>query len=121
MRRTYVIAGLAVVSLVALYGCTKNAPRSGEVLDEARQAGRPGVSFPAADEDYFHDMDSAVPLTSGEVKGRNNWIVWTGGNDRFWDHLSSIGFGNIDFLKTISSHPDLKFSRDNRWNYLGLV
>jgi hypothetical protein len=27
----------------------------------------------------------------------------------------------VDFLKTISSHPSLKFSRDNRWNYLGLV
>ena len=27
----------------------------------------------------------------------------------------------VDFLKTFSSHPGLKFSRDNRWNYLGLV
>ena len=27
----------------------------------------------------------------------------------------------LDFLKTISSHPKLKASRDNRWEYLGLV
>ncbi|HWF60279.1 MAG TPA: hypothetical protein VN666_08205 [Nitrospira sp.] len=24
-------------------------------------------------------------------------------------------------MKTLSSHPSLKFSRDNRWHYLGLV
>ena len=37
---------------------------------------------------------------------------------------TSIGvtaFGALDFLKTISSHPSLKASRDNRWEYLGLV
>src|SRR5439155_1557246 len=56
-----------------------------------------------------------------EVKGRNNWIVWTAGNDRLWDMLSKISFGTLDFLKTLSSHPQLKFSRDNRWYYLGLV
>src|SRR5262249_30089474 len=27
----------------------------------------------------------------------------------------------LDFVKTLSSHPSLKFSRDNRWRYLGLV
>ena len=29
--------------------------------------------------------------------------------------------GTFDLLKTISSYPGLKASRDNRWNYLGLV
>ncbi len=29
--------------------------------------------------------------------------------------------GTLDLLKTVSSYPSLKFSRDNRWNYLGLV
>jgi hypothetical protein len=113
--------GLAVVGMLMLAGCGNDAPESGKVLDEARQAGRAASTFPAADEDYFHDMDSAVPLNGDEVKGRNNWIVWTGGNDRFWDVLATTSFGNVDFLKTISSHPSLKFSRDNRWNYLGLV
>jgi hypothetical protein len=90
-------------------------------LDEARQASRPASSFPAADEDYFHDMDGAVALSPDEVKGRNTWIVWTGGDDRMWDKLNASSFGALDFLKTISSHDGLKFSRDNRWNYLGLV
>ncbi|HEX5605306.1 MAG TPA: hypothetical protein VFY96_02265, partial [Candidatus Binatia bacterium] len=61
-------------------------------------------------------------LTANEVKGRNNWIVWTGGNDRFWDDLVNRSFGAVDFLKIISSHPKVQhLSRDTRWKYLGLV
>ena len=86
------------------------------------QAGRKADSFPAADEDYFKDMDGGVQLTANEIKGRNNWIVWTGGNDRFWDHLVNKSFGAVDFLKILSSHPNIKhLSRDTRWKYLGLV
>ena len=33
-------------------------------------------------------MDGGVALTADEIKGRNTWIVWTGGNDRFWDALT---------------------------------
>jgi hypothetical protein len=107
---------LAPLCLLVLSGC-----RPKEVLDEARTADRDVASFPAADEDYFHDMDGGVQLTAAEVKGRNNWNVWTGGNDRFWDEISQTSVGTLDFLKTLSSHPKLKASRDNRWYYLGLV
>ena len=93
----------------------------GQVLDEARSSGRSAQSFPAAGEDYFHDMDGGIPLSPEEIKGRNTWLVWSGGNDRFWDGLSATSGGVVDFLKTISSHPSLKFSRDTRWNYFGLV
>ncbi|HTM35724.1 MAG TPA: hypothetical protein VL156_03185 [Terriglobales bacterium] len=100
-------------------------PQPGTVLDEARQANRPASSFSAADEDYFHDMDQnkdgVVALAPEEIKGRNTWVVWTGGNDRLWNHLTNDSFGALDFLKTLSSHPTLKFSRDNRWSYLGLI
>jgi hypothetical protein len=34
------------------------------------------------------------------VMGRNMWLVWTGGNDRFWDTISATSFGTLDFLKT---------------------
>ncbi|HZH84158.1 MAG TPA: hypothetical protein VFD87_13510, partial [Phototrophicaceae bacterium] len=68
------------------------------------------------------NMDGGVELTANEVKGRNNWIVWTGGNDRFWNDLVNRSFGAVDFLKIISSHPKVKhLSRDTRWKYLGLV
>ena len=91
------------------------------VVDEARQAGRAAQAFPAADEDYFRAMDGGVTLTADEVKGRNMWLVWTGGNDRLWDRLTQYTFGAFDLLKVISSHPSLGYSRTNRWEYFGLV
>ncbi len=96
-------------------------PSGATVLDEARAVNRSVASFPAAGEDYFHDMDSGVALSPDAIKGRNTWNVWTGGNDRFWDDISARSVGTLDFLKTLSSHPSLKFSRDTRWQYLGLV
>ncbi len=113
---------IAFAAVVFLAGCaTRIAGRPGQVLDEARRANRDVASLPAADEDYFHDMDGAIPLTRDEIMGRNTWLVWTGGNDVLWDKLTNISFGALDFIKTLSSHPGLKYSRDNRWNYLGLV
>lgn len=109
---------------VIFSGCGQKSPGPGKVLDEAIKAGRNAESFPAAGEDYFHDMDRGVQLTTNEIKGRNTWIVWSGGNDRFWDYMASHSFGSLDFLKTLSSHPDPSmkhFGRDNRWQYLGLV
>lgn len=97
------------------------SPKIGRVQDEAMLAGLHASDFKAADEDYFHDMDSGVTLTPDEVKGRNTWIVWTAGNDRLWDRMSLASVGALDFLKTISSHPSLPNHRDNRWDYLGLV
>ncbi len=116
------LGGVILTVVLIIHGCGKKAPEPGAVMDEALQAGRKADSFPAADEDYFKDMDGGVQLTSNEIKGRNNWIVWTGGNDRFWDHLVNKSFGAVDFLKILSSHPNIKhLSRDTRWKYLGLV
>jgi hypothetical protein len=116
------VALVSTVLMVVSVGCkTVEHEGSGRVQDEARRANRSAASMPVADEDYFHNMDGGATLTSDEIKGRNTWLVWTGGNDRFWDSIGSAVFGSLDFLKTLSSHPGLKFSRDNRWNYLGLV
>lgn len=122
MRRKHckflIAAVLVAVAVAVVWGRISSAS---PVLDEARRAGRTVGSFRAADEDYFHDMDSGIALSPAEVKGRNTWIVWTGGNDRFWDAISRSSVGTLDLLKTVSSYPALKFSRDKRWNYLGLV
>jgi len=122
--------------LAAITGCSGNGkpptppspgPHPREVVDEARLAGRDAASFPAADEDYFHDMDGGGNLTKSQIIGRNNWIVWTGGNDHLWDDLTLKSVGNFDLLKTISSYPYPKgsklpsYGRHNRWWYLGLV
>src|SRR5687768_2933678 len=115
-------AWLFFLAIVAVTGCSKSKPEFGTVKDEALVVGRDAKSFPAADEDYFKAMDGGVALTADEVKGRNNWIVWTGGNDRFWDHLVNKSFGVVDLLKIISSHPKIPhLTRDKRWEYLGVV
>src|SRR4249920_645980 len=114
--------GVMLVTLLVLLGCGKIKPDFGTVKDEALTVGRTAESFPAADEDYFKPMDGGVELTVNEVKGRNNWIVWSGGNDRFWDHLVNKSFGVVDLLKILSSHPKLPhLTRDKRWEYLGVV
>jgi hypothetical protein len=119
MRSRWIHTALLSAALV-LAACSKG-PQPGEVKDEAMRAGRTVASFPHADEDYFHDMDGGLALTPDEIRGRNMWIVWSGGNDRFWNGLSDYTFGAFDLLKIISSHPSLGYSRDNRWAYLGLV
>jgi len=113
-----VVCGIVVYWV---YGRLHNGPAPGHVQDEAMLSGRSASSFPAADEDYFHDMDSAISLTSDEVKGRNMWLLWTGGDDKMWNTLTVTSVGTLDFLKTISSYPGMPASRSDRWNYLGLV
>ena len=128
----FVLAGCVLVT----EGCGRGI--SGTMRDEAMRAGRTAASLPAADEDYFADMDRGVskdpatvaarlPFLSPEqaldsfVKGRNNWIVWTGGNDRLWDYLARNSYGSLDFLKTLSSYSTSGVKRENRWQVLGLV
>ena len=89
------LAAVLVVIGIFVYGeATK--PRPGRVLDEAARAGRQPASFPAAEEDYFHEMDGAISLSTDEIKGRNMWIVWTGGNDQKEDgstfHEKKFGY-----------------------------
>jgi hypothetical protein len=116
-----VIVAIVALALVIVAALIFPLSKSGKVQDEAMQVGRSAESMPGADEDYFHDMDGGLTYSADEVKGRNNWIVWSGGNDRFWDVISAKSLGNLDFLKTISSRPGLPANRDNRWSYLGLV
>ena len=119
--RLRLCAYLALVLVLIVIAACGSKDKSGKVKDEALRAGRTAESFPAADEDYFHDMDGAPKLSREEIMGRNMWIIWTGGNDRFWDTASGISFGTLDLLKTLSSHPSLPYSRDNRFRILGLV
>ncbi len=95
--------------------------------DEAQFVGRPAASFPQASENYFHDMDNGAALNADQVKGRNMWIVWTGGNDRFWDKVTQNSLATFDLLKVITSHPSQTYcdgrrcDRDSRWKWLGAV
>jgi hypothetical protein len=102
-------------------------PQPGKVLDEARQAGRSAASLPAPLEDYFHDMDGGTDLKPepatklNPVLGRNTWLVWSGGNDRFWDKMTAYTFGAFDLLKIITYDPNKPIDRADRWKTLGLI
>ena len=48
------VTGVIAIVPVLLSGC---GPKPGTVKDEAMLAGRTGDTFPAAEEDYFADMD----------------------------------------------------------------
>lgn len=123
VRAILILAGASIVLIVALIAIVMIFPlsKAGKVQDEAMLAGRTVESLPGAADPYFHDMDGGIQLTREEEIGRNNWIVWTGGNDRFWDYISVKSLGILDLLKTISSYPGLPATRDNRWEFLGLV
>ncbi|HEX5759632.1 MAG TPA: hypothetical protein VF121_10590 [Thermoanaerobaculia bacterium] len=127
LRLFAVVLLVAVVAGLAVLGWHEwRKPKPGTVLDEAKAVGRTPASLRGADEDYFHAMDygithdpekvraaldpwvpgiSAQEAVRAVVRGRNTWIVWTGGTDRLWDVLSRDSFGNIDFLKVVSTHP----------------
>jgi len=61
-RRRFVLAGLIVVLLGFIAYVTLSGPHSGSVVDEAKQAGREPASFPAADENFFRDMEGGIEL-----------------------------------------------------------
>lgn len=87
-----------------------------EPVDEAKAQGKKPSDFPEIAADVFKAMDAGVELTPDEIKGRNTWILWTAGNEAFWDYLASHSFGTVDLLKVLDSRK-----RGARFKYLGLV
>jgi hypothetical protein len=74
------------------------------------------ADFPLAALDYFRDMDGGIALAPAEVRGRNTWLMWTAGNQAFWDYLAGHSFGTFDLLKTIDSRE-----RPHRFATFGLM
>ncbi|MGH7470852.1 MAG: c-type cytochrome [Longimicrobiales bacterium] len=66
--------------------------------------------------DLFQPMDGGVALSENEIKGRNTWMIWTGGNADFWNWLAQYGFGTNDLLKTLDSRTRLR-----RFRAAGLI
>jgi len=105
-------AVLATAAALILASCGRDR----DAVDEATAAGMVESDFPTASADLFHAMDGAIELTPDEIKGRNTWLLWTGGNEAFWERLSRRGYGLIDFIKTIDSRE-----RFTRFKSHGLV
>ena len=76
--------------------------------------------------------DGPVALSPEEIQGRNTWLVWTAGNDRFWDVLGVTSAGARRFPEDRLVASVAEYSRacdptaadkscQNRWEYFGLV
>jgi hypothetical protein len=126
------LVALVVLNIpLALAACDRG-PKPGTVQDEAMKAGLTAKDMPGSEDDYLRAMDrgldeeavhKALPFLSKEEawksyhRGRNNWVVWTGGNDRFWDFLANNSYGAFDLLKTVSSHPSIKYCGNKKTEY----
>jgi hypothetical protein len=111
----FIIFTGALLGLLINAGCRKESTRK-ETFDEARASGKTPHDYPEIAEDIFRGMDDAAPLTTEEIKGRNTWLLWTGGNEAFWDYLSQHSYGLSDLLKTLDSRQ-----RPARFKLMGLV
>ena len=127
---------IVAIGVVALLVRFLGGPRPGSVKDEAMRAGLVAKDLPGSDDDYLRAMDrglnadavydalhKAVPSLSKDEawkaynRGRNNWVVWTAGNDTLWDFFANNSFGAFDLLKIVSSHPSIRYCGNKRAEY----
>lgn len=103
MKKKILIALLILILVFLIWWLWPETPAQ----DEAMEKGIPVESFRQAEDeaDYFRDADGGIDLTPAEVRGRNTWWIWTGGNEAFWDWLANNSFGTHDLLKVVSSYP----------------
>lgn len=114
---------LVLVAAIGLSGCNwlKRGSASDAVEDEATLAGVKDSQFVHASDTYFKDMDGGVALDAAEASGRNMWLVWSGGNDRFWDHMNKPTYGTFDLLKIVAPPPGNPLRRATRWKWIGAI
>ena len=110
VRRWFVFAsGLVACGL----GTACRGPQV-SVVDDG--GGRTVADFPELAADVFKPLDGGIALSEDEIKGRNTWNLWTGGNEQFWDRMARESFGLMDLLKTIDSRK-----RADRFKEMGLI
>jgi hypothetical protein len=112
VRWNFVLIAVALVALTLHSGCSKNKTVS--LVDDG--GGRKPEDFPELAADVFKPMDGGIALTDDEIKGRNTWNLWCGGDEQFWERMSRESYGLIDLLKTIDSRD-----RATRFKEMGLI
>src|SRR4051812_4192506 len=102
---------VAFLALVLGSGCKEH---QASLADNAE--GRKPADFPELAVDVFKPLDGGVALSEDEIKGRNTWNLWCGGDEQFWDRMARESYGLIDLLKTIDSRK-----RAERFKVMGLI
>src|SRR5271157_3050806 len=115
MKRAVFWAGVVIVAGVAVAAWFIRSRAPG-IIDDAKAAGKTVADFPQTASRTFDEMDGGIALTDDETKGRNTWLLWTAGDQTFWDRMAQQAFGLSDLLKVIDSRQ-----RETRFQDMGLV
>ncbi|MBK8097255.1 MAG: hypothetical protein IPK26_09110 [Planctomycetes bacterium] len=110
----------ALIVLVALGAILWWAVTGDDALAD-NGGGRSPTDFPELAVDVFAEMDrpkadQPLPLSADEIKGRNTWNLWCGGNEQFWDRMTRDSYGLVDLLRTLDSRR-----RPSRFKDIGLI
>ncbi|NIR30310.1 MAG: hypothetical protein GWN84_13565 [Gammaproteobacteria bacterium] len=110
-RRAWFLISVSLATIAALaVSCAR------VVQDRPMIEGKTPADFPQVPVDLFQEMDGGIALGEDEIKGRNTWMLWTAGNEAFWDYMANHSYGAIDLLKTLDSRK-----RGYRFRYFGLM
>jgi hypothetical protein len=101
-----------VVSSVGIWWVTHKK----DPVDAAMAQGKTPADFPQTASSWFDAMDGGIALTDEERKGRNTWLIWTGGNQDFWHHMATHSFGTVDLLKILDTRQ-----RKERFEWYGVM
>src|SRR5271170_4645139 len=115
MKRSF-LAILLIVFFCGFLALLKWRHLSRPIPDDAKAAGMTVADLPETLSHAFDSMDGGIKLSDDERKGRNTWLLWTAGDQVFWDHMAQHGLGTADLLKTIDSRH-----RNSRFKEMGLV
>jgi len=110
-------ATVAIYMLTAISFMFPACSRKG-IVDEAKHLGMKPSDFPQVTANVFESMDGGIQLSPEEIMGRNAWILWSAGNDRFWNEVAQDSSGLMDLLKMLDNR---KYARAERFNTLGLI
>ncbi len=113
--RRWLAYGVIIAVAVSMGGAL-TILRPEPIPEDARPRGFTVDSLAEVATDLFQAMDGGIALTENEIKGRNTWMIWTGGNADFWNWLAQYGYGTNDLLKTLDSR-----GRQQRFREAGLI
>ena len=87
MKKRWLWLGGFVVAAFAIAGFFFR-PCAPPVIDDAKAAGKTVADLPETASHAFDVMDGGIALTEEETKGRNTWLLWTAGDQTFWDRMA---------------------------------